>query len=119
MLDFDRRLLVVAGLIVILAAFMGYKFGRHVEAEKAAVRESLATSQEEKQPVKNEDKKVFVYVVGAVQQPGVIQMTSGDRVFQAVDQARPVADADLQQLNLASPVNDGDKIYVPRMGEKT
>jgi competence protein ComEA len=29
----------------------------------------------------------------------------------------PVGDADLDQMNLAAPVSDGDRVYVPRRGE--
>lgn len=61
---------------------------------------------------------VLVHVAGAVARPGVYELTSGDRVTTAVDRAGgPTADADLDGLNLASPVTDGQRIYVPAVGE--
>lgn len=62
--------------------------------------------------------EVLVHVAGAVVEPGVVALASGHRVDDAVAAAggaRP--DADLDRLNLAAPVTDGARIYVPRMGE--
>lgn len=61
---------------------------------------------------------VLVHVAGAVVRPGVYELTSGDRVTDAVDRAGgPTPDADLDGLNLASSVADGQRIYVPAIGE--
>ena len=61
-----------------------------------------------------------VYVSGAVKNPGVVVLPSGSRVQNAINAAGGAADnADLQQLNLAAIVNDGQKIFVPGFSEKT
>ena len=60
---------------------------------------------------------VEVYVTGAVQQPGVYSLDSGDRGADAVEAAGgPAADADLAALNLARRLRDEDQITVPRQG---
>jgi competence protein ComEA len=59
-----------------------------------------------------------VYVVGAVEHPGIQRLPGTARVGDAVDAAGgPAADADLAQMNLAAPVSDGDRVYVPRQGD--
>jgi competence protein ComEA len=59
-----------------------------------------------------------VYVVGAVVHPGVVRLPAGERVSDALDAAAgAAADADLTRLNLARPVVDGERLYVPRVGE--
>lgn len=59
--------------------------------------------------------KVVVFVSGAVKQPGVFELPAGSRVEEAVKAAGGFgALADQQQLNLARPVVDGEKIEVPR-----
>jgi competence protein ComEA len=61
---------------------------------------------------------VFVHVTGAVNKPGVYQLPAGARVIDCVTAAggaRP--DADLSSINLARPLTDGERVYIPRRGE--
>lgn len=59
-----------------------------------------------------------MYVVGAVAHPGVVRVPVGERVSDALDAAGGAGgDADLTRLNLARPVVDGERVYVPRVGE--
>ncbi len=61
---------------------------------------------------------VIVHVAGAVVAPGVRTMAHGDRVSDAVAAAGGAGpEADLDGLNLAAPLSDGQRIYVPRVGE--
>lgn len=65
-----------------------------------------------------ETTEVFVHVAGAVVVPGVHQLDSGARVVDAVRAAGgPAVDADLDGLNLATPLVDGQRVYVPVVGE--
>lgn len=59
-----------------------------------------------------------VYVSGAVQSPAVYVLGSEDRVEDALRAAGGPADgADLDRINLASKLRDGDHLLVPRRGE--
>jgi competence protein ComEA len=61
---------------------------------------------------------VMVHVAGAVAKPGLYELAQGARVADAIDAAGGArARADLGALNLAEPVADGTKVYVPRRGE--
>lgn len=61
---------------------------------------------------------VIVHVAGAVRHPGVVTLSSGARVETAIERAGGAEpDADLVRLNLARPVVDGERIYVPAAGE--
>lgn len=61
---------------------------------------------------------VTVHVAGAVVAPGVYTLPAEARVHHAVDAAGGVTvDADPDALNLAGPVVDGSRVYVPRHGE--
>ncbi len=62
--------------------------------------------------------RVVVYVCGLVKHPGVYEMAPGSRVGESIDRAGgALADADLEQLNLAEPLADAMKVDVPRKGE--
>ncbi|MEL6983337.1 MAG: SLBB domain-containing protein, partial [Actinomycetota bacterium] len=64
-------------------------------------------------------EEVVVHVIGAVERPGLVSLMPGDRISDAVDAAgggRP--EADLERLNLATPVVDGMQIRVPVTDEE-
>lgn len=62
---------------------------------------------------------VVVHVAGAVAAPGVYELPEGARVHDAVLAAGgPVSGADVDQLNLAALLADGQKVYVPHEGER-
>ncbi|PTT68469.1 ComEA family DNA-binding protein [Arthrobacter sp. HMWF013] len=62
---------------------------------------------------------VIIHVAGAVVTPGVVQLPAGSRVHQAVAAAGGgTAAADLNRLNLAAVLTDGEKLYVPQAGEQ-
>lgn len=66
------------------------------------------------------ETEMYVDVDGAVASPGVYRLKDGARVAQAIDAAGGLTpDADVTGLNRASKVADGQKIYVPKVGEQT
>lgn len=59
-----------------------------------------------------------VHVAGQVVRPGIVRLSPGSRVVDALEAAGgPLADADLAAINLARPVVDGEQVFVPRPGE--
>lgn len=61
---------------------------------------------------------VFVHVCGAVSNPGVYEVASGARIYEAVASAGGcTADASADSLNLAQAVTDGMRVYVPTIQE--
>ncbi len=62
---------------------------------------------------------VMVHVAGAVVEPGVYELRSDARVRDAIVAAGGPNDAaDWNALNLAAPIVDGSKLYVPVVGEE-
>jgi len=60
-----------------------------------------------------------VYVSGAVHQPDVYPLLPDSIVKDAIMAAGGATDdADLDRINLALPVADGQHVYVPRLGEE-
>ena len=61
---------------------------------------------------------LLVHVVGQVRRPGVVRLPPGSRVLDAVRAAGgATSSADLNHLNLARTVADGEQIVVPKQGE--
>lgn len=61
---------------------------------------------------------LVVHVAGAVQTPGVFTLPAGARVIDGLRAAGGAAPgADLSSINLARPLADGERVYIPRRGE--
>jgi competence protein ComEA len=61
---------------------------------------------------------LFVHVAGAVNRPGLYRLETGSRVDDAIRMAGgATAAADLNGLNLATKLKDGDKVMVPSRGQ--
>ena len=59
----------------------------------------------------------LVHVAGAVRHPGVYRLHDGDRVKDAVERAGGArTGADVNAINLAAKVADGQQVVVPRRG---
>lgn len=69
-------------------------------------------------PVSARGARIVVHVEGAVVYPGVHELAEGSRVHDAIDAADGLtADADRSRLNLAAPLVDGQRVWVPAVGE--
>ena len=65
-----------------------------------------------------EPQEIFVDVCGAVNHPGVYEMSSDSRVFQAIEAAGGMReDASGISVNQAQPLCDGQQVYVPTVQE--
>jgi|SRR5690348_14853840 competence protein ComEA len=108
----DRRRVLVAAVVAVVALAVG---GRallrptqasipppiHVAGAKASSKGAL----------------VYVDVVGAVRRPGLYRLGKGARVADALARAGgPTRKADLELVNLAALVADGEQVAVPRRG---
>jgi len=86
--------------------------GKTAEPEEAAV--SPVAVKTEAVPA-----QISVYICGSVKNPGVITLTEGSRLEEAVDLAGGAAEkADLTAVNLAYKLSDEDMVYIPELGEK-
>lgn len=63
-------------------------------------------------------KMIYVYVCGQVNNPGVVCLEEGSRVVDVIVMAGGMTDkADINVINQAEPVYDGQKVYVPAFNE--
>lgn len=69
---------------------------------------------------KNLEGKIVVHITGAVQRTGILALPEGARIADAIDAAGGITEeADLDEVNLAYELQDGQKIYIPSKEDKT
>jgi len=133
----DPRVGVAALVVVALAAgFIWYRLGAGDSASSSTTHRPPATSARtavstaadaaagsstangSPSGATKKGVRVTVHVAGAVAKPGVYDLAGGARVIDAVEAAGGGApDADLNRLNLAAKVADGQRVLVQRVGE--
>ncbi|HEX5898901.1 MAG TPA: ComEA family DNA-binding protein [Solirubrobacteraceae bacterium] len=123
-----RPQLVAYALAALVVLALGVRFMQG-QARSAAVAtpadagESAQTSGSASASVRIEPRQpavALVHVAGAVRSPGVYRLREGQRIQDAVHRAGgPRPGADLNAINLAAKVADGQQVVVPRRGATT
>lgn len=66
------------------------------------------------------DDKIYVYVLGEVNNSGVIEAQYGDRLKDVIEKAGGfTSEADIEKVNLAYQVEDEQKIVIPNVNSKS
>lgn len=66
-----------------------------------------------------EIEKIAIHITGEVNKTGIIYLEKGARIADAIDEAGGATkNANLDQVNLAYVLEDGQKIYIPNKKEK-
>ena len=102
---FKKSLLIL--LVFALAALGGTMYGYYTEQQTLTLDEGTAERGAAK-------RNIVVYVTGEVKKPGLVTLTEGQRVADAVNAVGGVIEtADIDHINMAAPVEDGMQIRVP------
>jgi competence protein ComEA len=111
-LPFDRRRVLAVGVVVLLVLGGAGKLLLRPARPAVPPPVRIAT------PVPHPSApRLFVNVVGAVRRPGLYRLKDGSRVADAVIRAGgPTPKAQIELLNLAARIADGEQIVVPRRG---
>jgi competence protein ComEA len=108
----DRRRLLIA--VVALVAVLMLAGRVLLRPSRASVPPPVRVARASAAP---KAAQLFVDVVGAVRRPGLYRVRDGARVADAVARAGgPTAKAQLELVNLAARVADGEQVVVPRRG---
>ena len=88
---------------------------------KATVFPENTTEIEETSSIVNveESESIYVYVCGQVNKPGIVELRKGARIYEAIEGAGGITEiGNPDAINQAKPVEDGQMIYIPMMGEE-
>lgn len=97
----DRKLryvwwFVLVGLVVFAIWKLFLPHGSNAYLQKTAV-----------------SREIVVYVAGAVESPGLVHLPLDARLDDALKQIHPLAEANLESMNPAEKLKDGQKVTVP------
>lgn len=114
MSELTRRQVIAwaaVGLVILLLGghYLRGQLSKETTAEITAITVGLSSSED--------PAYIKVHVAGEVTTPGMYELQTGDRTADALDKAGgPLPSADLDQVNLAAKLTDGQQIIVPGEG---
>ncbi len=88
--------LVLIGLVIVAVWKLFLPHGSNVYVQKSVT-----------------NREIVVYVAGAVETPGLVHLAPDARLDDALKQVRPLLEANLESMNPAEKLKDGQKINVP------
>lgn len=114
-----KNILIFGGFIIIVIVASIFMPQETVQITDEA---ALITNNNESEEMV-EKNKIYVYIIGAVHEPGVKVAIEGMRLYQIIELSGGLTeDADISKINLAATVRDEQKIIIPNLsmsGEKT
>src|SRR4051794_31699450 len=115
----SRPQLVAYAVAALVVVVLGVRYLQGQERSQATVAQSSAPGQGPGAPTLRLEPRApasaLVHVAGAVRHPGVYRLGDGERVKDAVKRAGgPRHGADVNAINLAAKVADGQQVVVPR-----
>jgi competence protein ComEA len=118
--ELSRAQVVVYGAIAVALLLVG---ARAIRSEGGGAEQSFAAgsggtaSSSDSFTLSGQASDVVVDVAGAVERPGVYRLPAGSRVEDAVERAGgPSAKAELEAVNRAARLADGQQVVVPERG---
>lgn len=119
MFNFSRQERIVYLIIIsLLLVLFGWKLYKQEQSTITIVSNEKINSEDISEEDIAEYSFYIVHVAGAVKKPGVYTLAEGERIIDALKMAGGETEkANLDAINLARPIYDGQKIYFPFISE--
>lgn len=109
--EFSPRALKVTITLIAVVAFGTYVFSSGLGQDNTVKISRPSEPNEQSSSIKS--PKIYVHVAGSVKSPGIYQLDSGTRVYDAVLAAGGFTDkANQASVNMARALNDGEQLVV-------
>lgn len=116
-----KQIMIIVAIGVVIVVVIGmylYKVYGQSQTEEMA---DFYEENEQKETRKEEAVgKIIVHIAGEVNEPGIVEVEEGSRIADVVEEAGGITNqADVNKVNLAYVVEDGQKIIIPNQEEES
>lgn len=109
----DMLVKVAAAALVAVVAFLFFVFRGSGEAD-IKIEDAQQISASDTEQKEKREQTLFVDIGGEVKEPKLVELPEGSRIEDAVRAAGGLTDdADIEKINRAAFVSDGEKILIP------
>ena len=117
MKNFSIKQIAIAGAIifVIISTIGIYIYKNMINQEKDDIMYEYENANVENISIEEEQyDKIMIHIFGCVREEGTVILNEGDRIIDALEAAGGESeDADLNKINLAYVLKDGERLYIP------
>ena len=116
----DKKTLIrILSVALILAAALILRIHDEGKADITIETSDAPAETEYTEDIGTQEQPIFVDIGGAVEKPGVYQVSNDTRLFEVIEMAGGLSEeADTDRVNRASFVEDGQKIIIPVKGNE-
>ena len=108
---------IIIFCLITFSLIIGY-YIFNINNEEEVIVSTNTTENNKETNNSKEVEEIVVHVAGAVNKPGVIKLEVKSRIMDAIEKAGGLKEeADITNINLASLIEDGMKIYIPTHNE--
>lgn len=106
-----KQKIIFIGLIIIMILVIGYYVIDSNQTEEFDLNSAIQTSEQE---VIQKNTNIIVHITGCVENEGIVELEEGSRIADAIEASGGLTlDANLENVNLAYQLQDGQKIKIP------
>ncbi len=110
----NQEKITIILLLIVIVVGVGIVLYKNINSEDNFVINRASDISENSPAIQIEIPSVIIHIAGAVKNPGVYQLKSTDRIVDAVKIAGGATEeANLDLINLAALLKDGQKIIIP------
>lgn len=107
----NRNFLILTISLFFIVITSIYFFTKDSKTITLNTSEFYTNTSSSEEPIK---QKIVIHITGEILQPGIIYLDDNSRIADAIDIAGGCTEsADLNKVNLAYELKDGQKIYIP------
>lgn len=120
MLNQKQKIIIVA-LIVLAVCIIFFQYISSTKEIYSYEDRSNLVEEKSNELIKKEinEERIVVHITGAVKNSGIVKVKQNARINDVIEAAGgTTSDADLNKVNLAYIVEDGQKIYIPSLEDK-
>lgn len=125
----NNKTKIILGLLIFILGIIGYYIYMNQSNFSISDEDILISQDNTENVIDNETKNttneenknmIIVHVSGAVKSEGIVELEEESRIVNAIEKAGGLKEnACIKDINLASRVEDGEKIYIPTNEEYT
>lgn len=117
MKNFEKSIFLGVIVIIVIGGVIYYNHCRENNSINENTKEIYYETKEKEEEQEN---FIVIHITGEIKTPGIIKIKENSRLADAIEAAGGLTEnADINKINLAYIISDGQKIYIPNINDKT